>query len=64
MKPLCSLDHIRYKTAIKYIQLRTYTTIAGIYGDETVSLIKAYQKTNKLIADGIVCKGTLECLPL
>ncbi|MBK5242511.1 hypothetical protein [Clostridium sp.] len=34
-------------TAIRYILWRTNAVIDGIYGDETVRLIKKYQKNNK-----------------
>jgi peptidoglycan hydrolase-like protein with peptidoglycan-binding domain len=61
-KPLCSLKSTGYKTAIRYIQWRIGATIDGIYGDETVKLVKAYQKDNKLAAGGIVGKDTWQCL--
>jgi peptidoglycan hydrolase-like protein with peptidoglycan-binding domain len=61
-KPLCSLKSTGYKTAIRYIQWRTYAAIDGIYGDETVRHVKEYQKNNKLVADGIVGKCTWQCL--
>ena len=57
-KPLCSLNSSVYKTAIRYIQWRTGSTIDGIYGNETASLVKNYQKNNKLVADGITGKDT------
>ena len=57
-KPLCSLNSTIYKTAIRYIQWRTGCAIDGIYGNETARLVKAYQKNNKLVADGIVGKDT------
>ena len=57
-KPLCSLNSAGYKTAISYIQWRTGSTIDGIYGNETASLVKNYQKNNKLVADGITGKDT------
>jgi len=53
---------VRYVKAIRYIQWRTYAANDGIYGDETVRLVKEYQKNNKLVADGIVGKGTWQCL--
>ena len=61
-KPQCSLKSTVYKTAIRYIQWRTYAAIDGIYGEETVRRVKSYQKTNKLAADGIVGKDTWQCL--
>ena len=57
-KPLCSLNSAVYKTAVRYIQWRTGSCIDGIYGNETASLVKTYQKNNKLVADGIVGKDT------
>jgi hypothetical protein len=57
-KPLCSLNATFYKTAIRYIQWRTGCAMDGIYGNETARLVKAYQKNNKLAADGIVGKDT------
>jgi hypothetical protein len=57
-KPLCSLNSTVYKTSIRYIQWRTGSCIDGIYGNETASLVKTYQKNNKLMADGIVGKDT------
>ena len=56
--PLCSLKSNGYKTAIRYIQWRVYAAIDGIYGDETVRLVKVYQKNNKLVVDGIIGKDT------
>jgi len=61
-KPLCSLKSRVYKTAIRYIQWRIGAAIDGIYGNETVRLVKEYQKNNKLVADGIVGKDTWQCL--
>ncbi|MBW9172491.1 peptidoglycan-binding protein [Clostridium estertheticum] len=57
-KPLCSIKSTEYKTAIRYIQWRTGSAIDGIYGSETVGLVKEYQRSNKLVIDGIVGKGT------
>jgi peptidoglycan hydrolase-like protein with peptidoglycan-binding domain len=57
-KPLCSLNSAGNKTAIRYLQWRTGSCIEGIYGNETASLVKTYQKNNKLVADGIVGKDT------
>ncbi|MCB2289439.1 glucosaminidase domain-containing protein [Clostridium sp. CS001] len=61
-KPLCSLNSTIYKTAIRYIQWRTGSAIDGIYGNETARLVKAYQKNNKLAANGIVGKDTWQYL--
>jgi peptidoglycan hydrolase-like protein with peptidoglycan-binding domain len=61
-KPLCSLKCNGYNVAIRYIQWRIGSTIDGIYGDETVRLVKEYQKNNKLVADGIVGKSTWQWL--
>lgn len=61
-RPLCSLRSTGYKTAIRYIQWRTGSSIDGIYGNETARLVKAYQQNNKLVADGIVGKGTWQSL--
>lgn len=61
-KPLCSLKSTVYKTAIRYIQWRIGAAIDGIYGNETVRLVKKYQKNNKLVADGIVGKDTWQYL--
>jgi hypothetical protein len=61
-KPLCSLESTSCKTAIRYIQWRTHSAIDGIYGNETVRLVKTYQKNNKLVVDGIVGNGTWKCL--
>ena len=60
--PLCSLKSSVYKTAIRYIQWRMGAAIDGIYGNETVRLVKEYQKNNKLVADGIVGKNTWQNL--
>lgn len=57
-KPLCSLNSNLYKTAIRYIQWRTGSCIDGIYGNETAQFVMAYQKNNKLVADGIAGKDT------
>ncbi|MFT5873748.1 MAG: peptidoglycan hydrolase-like protein with peptidoglycan-binding domain [Clostridium sp.] len=40
----------------------TVIDIDGIYGNETARLVKQYQRTNKLVIDGIVGKGTLQSL--
>ncbi len=61
-RPLCSLRSTGYKTAIRYIQWRTGSAIDGIYGNETARLVTAYQQNNKLVADGIVGKGTWQSL--
>ncbi|MFT5875987.1 MAG: peptidoglycan hydrolase-like protein with peptidoglycan-binding domain [Clostridium sp.] len=61
-KPLCSLNRTEYKTAIRYIQWRIGSTIDGIYGNETARLVKEYQRTNKLVTDGIVGKNTWKYL--
>ena len=61
-KPLCSLKSNGYIAAIRYIQWRTYAAIDGIYGDETLRLVKEYQKNNKLVVDGIVGKDTWQYL--
>jgi peptidoglycan hydrolase-like protein with peptidoglycan-binding domain len=61
-KPLCSFNRTGYKTAIRYIQWRIGSAIDGIYGNETVKLVKEYQKTNKLVIDGIVGKSTWQNL--
>ncbi|MBU3130416.1 glucosaminidase domain-containing protein [Clostridium tagluense] len=61
-KPLCSLNSTVYKTAIRYIQWRTGSSIDGIYGNETARLVKTYQQNNKLVADGIVGKNTWDRL--
>jgi peptidoglycan hydrolase-like protein with peptidoglycan-binding domain len=61
-KPLCSLKSNGYKSAIRYIQWRVSAAIDGIYGDETVRLVKEYQKNNKLVVDGIVGKDTWQYL--
>ncbi|MBU3158089.1 glucosaminidase domain-containing protein (plasmid) [Clostridium estertheticum] len=61
-KPLCSIESTEYKTAIRYIQWRTGSAIDGIYGDETVGLVKEYQQTNSLVIDGIVGDGTWQSL--
>ncbi|MBZ9686152.1 hypothetical protein G9F72_007380 [Clostridium estertheticum] len=42
-KPLCSLMSTVYKTAIRYIQWRAGAAIDGIYGNETIRLVNAYQ---------------------
>ncbi len=57
-RPLCSLKSNGYKTAIRYIQWRTGSSMDGIYGNETTRLVKAYQQNNKLVVDGIVGKDT------
>ncbi|MCB2313660.1 peptidoglycan-binding protein [Clostridium tagluense] len=61
-KPLCSIRSNEYKTAIRYIQWRTGSSIDGIYGNETARLVKTYQQNNKLVADGIVGKCTWQSL--
>lgn len=61
-KPLCSIKSTGYKTAIRYIQWRIGATIDGIYGNETVRLVKEYQQNNNLIADGSVGKDTWHSL--
>ncbi|HEY8890170.1 MAG TPA: glucosaminidase domain-containing protein, partial [Clostridium sp.] len=57
-RPLCSTNSTGYIAAIRYIQWRTRAAIDGIYGNETVKRVKEYQKTNKLVIDGIVGNGT------
>ncbi|WLC68439.1 peptidoglycan-binding domain-containing protein [Clostridium tagluense] len=61
-KPLCSLKLTVYKTAIRYIQWRIGSSTDGIYGNETIRLVKTYQQNNKLVADGIVGKDTWQNL--
>ncbi|MBW9159457.1 glucosaminidase domain-containing protein [Clostridium tagluense] len=61
-KPLCSIRSNGYKTAIRYIQWRTGSSMDGIYGNETARLVKSYQQNNKLVADGIVGKNTWQSL--
>ena len=61
-KPLCSIESTGDKTAIRYIQWRTVSAIDGFYGNETVNHVKAYQRTNKLVIDGIVGNGTWQSL--
>ncbi|MBZ9626333.1 peptidoglycan-binding protein [Clostridium sp. FP2] len=61
-RPLCSINSMGYKTAIRYIQWRTGASIDGIYGNETARLVKTYQQNNKLVADGIVGKNTWDRL--
>ncbi|MBU3102320.1 peptidoglycan-binding protein, partial [Clostridium sp. DSM 17811] len=61
-KPICSIKSTEYKTAIRYIQWRTGSSIDGIYGDETVGLVKEYQRSNSLVIDGIVGNGTWQSL--
>ncbi|MFT5875149.1 MAG: peptidoglycan hydrolase-like protein with peptidoglycan-binding domain [Clostridium sp.] len=61
-RPLCSLKSTGYKIAIRYIQWRAGSSIDGFYGNETARLVKVYQKNNKLVADGIVGKGTWQSL--
>jgi flagellum-specific peptidoglycan hydrolase FlgJ len=43
---------------IRYIQWRIGFAMDGIYGHETARLVNAYQKNNKLAADGIVGNDT------
>ncbi|MBZ9685863.1 peptidoglycan-binding protein [Clostridium estertheticum] len=38
--------------------------IDGVYGNETVRLVKEYQKNNKLVLDGIVGIDTWQSLLL
>ncbi|MBW9173873.1 peptidoglycan-binding domain-containing protein [Clostridium estertheticum] len=61
-KPLCSIKSTRDKKAIRYIQWRTGSAIDGIYGSETIRLVKQYQRSNKLVIDGIVGNGTWQSL--
>ncbi|HEY8892995.1 MAG TPA: peptidoglycan-binding protein [Clostridium sp.] len=61
-KPLCSSISKGYMAAIRYIQWRTRAAIDGVYGNETVTRVKEYQKTNKLVIDGIVGNGTWQSL--
>ncbi|MBU3187669.1 glucosaminidase domain-containing protein [Clostridium estertheticum] len=61
-KPLCSIKSTGDKTAIRYIQWRTGSAIDGIYGNETVGLVKQYQRSNKLVIDGIVGNSTWQRL--
>ncbi|MBX4271768.1 peptidoglycan-binding domain-containing protein [Clostridium estertheticum] len=61
-KPLCSINSSGDKTAIRYIQWRTGSAIDGIYGNETLRLVKQYQRSNKLVIDGIVGNGTWQSL--
>ncbi|MBU3161375.1 glucosaminidase domain-containing protein [Clostridium frigoris] len=61
-KPLCSTNSAGCIAAIRYIQWRTGGAIDGVYGNETVRLVKEYQKTNKLVIDGIAGNGTWQRL--
>jgi len=56
------LPSLTIAQAIRYIQWRTRAAIDGIYGNETVTRVKEYQKTNKLVIDGIVGNGTWQSL--
>ncbi|MBX4267499.1 peptidoglycan-binding protein [Clostridium estertheticum] len=61
-KPICSIESTEDKTAIRYIQWRTGSVINGIYASETIRLVKQYQRSNKLVIDGIVGNGTWQIL--
>lgn len=43
---------------VRYIQFRVGTSIDGIFGPDTESKVKVWQKNNKLSADGIVGPNT------
>ncbi|MBU3179371.1 glucosaminidase domain-containing protein [Clostridium estertheticum] len=61
-KPICSIESTGDTMAIRYIQWRTGSDIDGIYGNETVGLVKEYQRINNLVIDGIVGNGTWQSL--
>ncbi|MCB2291756.1 glucosaminidase domain-containing protein [Clostridium sp. CS001] len=61
-KPICSINSSGNKIAIRYLQYRFKATIDGIYGKETLTLVKEYQSSNSLTADGSVGEKTWDRL--
>ena len=47
------------KKAIKFVQSKVGTKVDGLFGSNTESAVKKYQKDNNLTVDGIVGKNTL-----
>lgn len=61
-KPICSINSSGNKIAIRYLQYRLKATIDGIYGKETLTFVKEYQRSNSLSADGAVGEKTWDKL--
>jgi len=61
-KPVCSINSTTNKIAVRYLQYRVNADIDGYYGAETKMCVTKYQRTNKLLSDGIVGKNSWQFL--